>query len=86
MNNFLEEKIKEQFGEIVFRFPILHHNWEGDGYGYIVDNEGKKMLVLTDHNKPYVAELSELHAKIAEYQIFISETENAIFILNEQLD
>lgn len=82
MHNLLEEKIKEQFGEIVLKFPILHHNWEGDGYGYVADNEGKKMLVLTDHNKPYVAELSELHAKLVEYQIFIKETEQVIELLS----
>ena len=86
MNNLLEEKIKEQFGKIVLKFPILHHNWEGDGYGYIVKKDGINALVLTNHNKPYDAELSELHAKLAEYQTIISETENAIFILNEQLD
>ena len=81
MSNHLEEKIKEQFGKIVLKFQILHNGWEGDGYGYVVEKDEKKLLVLTNHNKPYVAELSELHAKIAEYQTIISETQKAIHLL-----
>ena len=83
--NSTEKKIEREFGKIISKFKILTHEWDMDGYGYIVsDNnikDDKNVLVLTNHNKPYVAELFELHAKIAEYQTIISETEEAIHLL-----
>ena len=81
MNDLLEKEMERRFGKIVLKFQILHNGWESDGHGYVVEKDDKNVLVLTNHNKPYVAELSELHAKIAEYQTIISETQKAIQLL-----
>jgi hypothetical protein len=93
----IDQQITEQFGKIIKKFPILHHGWEGDGYGYVVGNiehkysEKKKYLgpfcnyklILTNHSKPYIADSSELRKKITEYQNMIGETNEALKLLEE---
>lgn len=76
----LEKQITEQFGKIIKKFPILHHGWDGDGYGYVIEDKEYK-LVLTNHSKPYLADASELMAKINQYQQAIGETNEAINLL-----
>lgn len=77
----MDQQIEEQFGKIIKKFPILHHGWDGDGYGYVVDNIQEKNLILTNHSKPYLADASELSAKINQYQQMIGETNEAINLL-----
>lgn len=77
----MDQQIEEQFGKIIKKFPILHHGWDGDGYGYVVDNIQEKNLILTNHSKPYKADVSELRQKVIEYQQMIGETNEAINIL-----
>ena len=81
MKTYTEQNIEKTFGKIVSKISVLHHCWEGDGYGYIVEKEGKKILVLTDHGNPYIATVSDLYSKISEYKTVIQETERAIFVL-----
>ena len=69
------------FCKIVSKFTILHHCWDGDGYGYVVEKEGKKILVLTNHNNPYAATKEEINLKIGEYKSVIQETERALFLI-----
>lgn len=91
----MDQRIEEQFGKIIKKFPILHHGWDGDGYGYVVGNVEHKYsneesylgpfckykLILTNHSKPYEADVSELRQKVIEYQQMIGETSEAINIL-----
>jgi len=77
----LDKQIEEQFGKIIKKFPILHHGWDGDGYGYVVDNIQEKNLILTNHSKPYEADVSELRQKVIEYQQMIGETNSVIELL-----
>jgi hypothetical protein len=91
----IDQQITEQFGSIIKKFPILHHGWEGDGYGYVVpDVENIETeaftgplitakLILTNHSKPYEANASELRAKVIEYQNMIEETNEALRLLGE---
>jgi hypothetical protein len=81
MKNIIEEK----YGKIVFEFPILHDNWEGDHIGYVVDNSGSKMLILTNHGVDYMADPDELEIKIAEYQKIIMQTKKALTLLKTVL-
>ena len=92
----LEFRITSEFGKIIKKFPILHHGWDGDGYGYVVGNiehkysEKKKYLgpfcnyklILTNHSKPYEADVSELKSKVIEYQNMIGETNEALKLLD----
>ena len=92
----IDQQITEQFGKIIKKFPILHHSWDGDGYGYVVASivkgiktenfEGTLItpkLVLTNHSKPYIADSSELRKKIVEYQNMIGETNEALKFFGE---
>ena len=81
MKTYTEQNIEKTFGKIISKINILHHCWEGDGHGYVVEKEGKKILVLTNHGNPYIATISELNLKITEYKTVIQETERAIFLL-----
>ena len=76
-----DQKVEQLFGNVICKFPILHHEWECDGYGYIVEKENKRNLILTDHNKPHIASIEELRLKISDYRSAIQETERAIFLL-----
>jgi len=76
-----EMRIEEQFGKIIKKFPILHHGWDGDGYGYIVTDGQENKIILTNHSKPYEADVSELRQKVIEYQQMIGETNSVIELL-----
>lgn len=91
----LDKQIEEQFGKIIKKFLILHHGWDGDSYGYIVANVEnvdtevfsgplvRPKLVLTNHSKPYEADVSELRQKVIEYQQAIGETNSVIELLEK---
>lgn len=79
----IDKQIEEQFGKIIKKFPILHHGWDGDGYGYVVDNIQEKNLILTNHSKPYEAKSDELFSKIDYYKHIIEETNEALKLLDE---
>ena len=91
----IDKQITEQFGKIIKKFPILHHGWDGDGYGYIVANiqnvetevfSGPLItpkLILTNHSKPYEAKSDELFSKIDYYKHIIEDTNEALKLLDE---
>jgi hypothetical protein len=82
--NSTEKKIEREFGKIISRFKILTHEWEMDGYGYIVsDNyiENNKKIILTNHNKPFVADKDYLNDIISGYKERIQETQRALFLI-----
>jgi hypothetical protein len=78
----LEAKIENKFGEIICKFPLLHHEWEMDSYGYIVENKNGRELILTSHGNPYKANVNELELKRAHYKDIIQQTERALFLLS----
>jgi hypothetical protein len=77
----LRSYIKEQFGEILFVFPVLHFRHEGDNYGYIVEKNGERIVLLSENDKLYVATKSELEAKISKYTEIIFDTKKAVTLL-----
>lgn len=81
MKNYSDEKVEKEFGKIVSKFRILTHEWEMDGYGYIVNDGTDNKVVITNHNKPMVANADHLHSKIKEYKEVIQETERALFLV-----
>ena len=80
--NFTEKKIEKEFGKIISKFKILIHEWEMDGYGYIVNNGANNQILVTDHNKLKVVNEDYLNNKIKEYNEVIQETKNAIELFN----
>lgn len=57
----------------------MHHEWEADGYGYIVTKDGiTTKLIITDHGKPIESTVDYLRYKIDEYENTIKETRDII--------
>ena len=77
----IKNSIEPKFGKILTQFPVLHHGWEGDCYGYIVQKDSKKLIIMTDHGVPYISDETELNSKIFEYQNGIKEIEKALHFL-----
>ena len=81
-SNPVEQKIEKKFGKIISKFKILSHEWEMDGYGYIVrDIEYNKNIIVTNHGKPMVVNKSYLNDIISGYKETIQETERALFLI-----
>ena len=72
------KKVEEQYGTVVFEFPVFHTGWELDATGWVVERGKKRFIVLTNHGTSYIAKNSELKAKIREYSKVIKQTERAI--------
>ena len=81
LNSNLENKIEEKYGEIISIFPIHRHEWEMDGYGYIVENKNGRDIILTDHGNPYISNIKELESLLVSYKNIIQKTERAMFLL-----
>jgi len=77
----IESKIEKNLGKIVTKFKILHHEWEMDGYGYIIDDQGEKQLVISDHGAIRIVDKEHLNELIKNYKEIIQETERAMFLL-----
>lgn len=82
--NSIEKKIEKDFGKIISKFRILHHEWEMDGYGYIVNDnfiENCKKIIVTNHGKPIVVDKDHLNNIISSYKEVIQETQRALFLI-----
>lgn len=80
----LEKRIEDKFGKIICKFPVWHHEWEMDGYGYIVESNCSKNirnLILTDHGMPYKSDIETLNKRLSIYKDVIQQTERAMFLL-----
>ena len=78
----MEEIINKKLGKTIFKFPVLHLGWEGDGWGYVIEKDDKREIVLSNHGKFYTASVKELEQKLAEYKKVEFETKKAITLLN----
>lgn len=84
-----KEQIEQNFGKIVKFFKIPYVGWEMDCYGYICQSKTKKnlvgkpknILVLTNHNEPYIAKKSELKKLINQMEKYKKEMESASYYL-----
>jgi hypothetical protein len=77
----IEKKIEKEFGKIVSKFRILHHQWEMDGYGYIINSGTGNKLVITDHGKPLVVGEDYLINKLKGYNDIVQNTEKALSLI-----
>lgn len=77
----VEKKIEKNLGKIVAKFKILHHEWEMDGYGYIIYDQGEKQLVISDHGTIRIVDKEHLNELIKNYKEVIQETEKALSLI-----
>ena len=69
----------------IFEFKILYSGWECDEDGYVKERkDGSRYFELTNHGRPYVAELPEVTKKIAEYEEAIRQTQKAVNLFIEK--
>jgi hypothetical protein len=62
----------------IYEFPILWSGWELDAEGWVaLDDNGKMVIVLTNHGSEYVAAINDLPVKIRKYKTVIEATEKA---------
>jgi hypothetical protein len=77
----VEKKIEKDFGEIISKFRILHHQWEMDGYGYIINSGTGHKLVITDHGKPLIVGRDYLINKLKGYNDIVQNTEKVLSLI-----
>lgn len=81
MKNSIDQ-VDDKFGKTIFKFPVLHLGWEADGWGYVVEREGKRDIILSNHGKFYTSSIKELEQKLAEYTKVKFDTKKAIALAN----
>jgi len=79
--NSTEQKIEKEFGKIVSKFKILTHEWEMDGYGYVINDKNDKRIIVTNHGKPMIVDRNYLNDIISGYKERIQETQRALFLI-----
>lgn len=79
--NSTEKKIEKLYGKIISKFKFLNHQWEMDGYGYVVNTGNNKKIIVTNHGKPIAVDKSYIETKISEYKEVIQETQRALFLI-----
>jgi len=72
------DQIDEKLGKTIFKFPVLHLGWEADGWGYVIEKDGTREVILSNHGKFYTASIKELEQKIGEYTKVKLDTKKAI--------
>lgn len=69
----------------IYEFPVMWSGWELDNKGWVaLDDNGKRVIVLTNHGVEYIASNDELHEKIKSYTATIEATEKALEIVRTQ--
>lgn len=69
----------------LYEFPVLWSGWELDDKGWIAeDNNGKLVIILTNHGSEYIASIEELEKYLQRYKEVIEATEKAIKIVGQQ--
>jgi len=67
--------------EIVYEFEILSSDWEMDSQAWVIlFSDESKNIVLTNHNKPYIAEWTEIDEIVEKYKKAILDIRTAISI------
>jgi hypothetical protein len=79
--NSTEQKIEKEFGKIVSKFKILTHEWEMDGYGYVINDKNDKRIIVTNHGNPMIVDSNYLNDIISGYKERIQETQRALFLM-----
>lgn len=62
----------------IMTFPVMYSGWECDSSAWVVDADGEKKIVMTNHGTPYFSTVAELEGLISGYQQTINETQEAI--------
>lgn len=81
--SFLAKHFPSQDFTIVHSFKIMHHEWEGDGWGWIISDGKEHKVLMSTHGSIYVATENELALHIQELADVLSETLRARQLLSK---
>lgn len=81
-NEELHSHIERVYGKIVYKFSLLHLMHEKDNYGYIIEADGRRFVLLSNNDELYESTTDALQEKISEYYKAILDTKKAITLLN----
>mgnify|MGYP000019447197 CR=1 FL=1 len=79
----MDQNINKELGKTIFKFPVLHLGWEADGWGYVIEKDDNREIILSNHGKFYTSSVKELEQKLAEYKKVEFETKKAITLLSK---
>lgn len=72
--------------KIIKKLPVLWKGWELDDQWYLCeDADGKKVLVISDHENFYVVDAKPLQDKIDEYKQVLAESEEVMKAIKGEL-
>ena len=81
-----QEWLDKEGLKIIKDFPVLWQGWECDSKRYLCETEnGKKVLVETNHGSPFISTVESLEEKISEYKEVLAETEEVLRVINGSL-
>jgi len=64
---------------VLFEFRRAFPAWECDSKGWVImDKNGKKIVILTNHGSPYIGTKKEIKNDIARYEELINDAEEAL--------
>lgn len=66
---------------VVYYFEVLYSGWDCDGMAWIIDMQGTKKLIMTNHGSMYEAQLSELQELLKYYAQTLKDTQKAVDLL-----
>ncbi len=91
LSAFREQELREEnlhisVNEIQFKAidmcDVLWSGWEADYYAWVVEYEGKRKLVTSDHGHKYFSDKDFLINKIKEYEKAIEDSKRLISLLD----
>lgn len=65
----------------MYYFEVLYSGWDCDGMAWIIDMQGTKKLIMTNHGSMYEAQLSELQELLKYYAQTLKDTQKAVDLL-----
>jgi hypothetical protein len=67
--------------QVVSTFNVLHHLWESDGFGWIVNDGNRNYVILTNHGMYHFAGTVELQSLLDTYKSVYDSTKQALELL-----
>ena len=78
----LHSHIERVYGKIIYKFSVLYLMHEKDNYGYIIEVDGNRFVLMSNNDELYVSTVDALQEKISEYYKAILDAKKAITLLN----
>jgi hypothetical protein len=75
---------KREDVKLLAAIPLMYQGWECDEWGWVVEYQGKPVLVMTDHGSPSIMDAEELRDFILRYSEGIQLVVKALIKLGRE--